>query len=460
MSLIILSAILGIILMLSALWLKNSKSIHILAIFAAVILMAASVYELSKASTGTQLHFNNMLAVNAFSLKLNCLISFGFMAYVFLFHRHITKVGLYDGEYFALLLFSMSGVYLLTMYQSMFTLFLGIEIMSIPLYILAGADKRSTKSNEASLKYFLMGAFSTGFLLMGITLLFGATGTFDVTMLSAKLGENGSVLAILGVLFLLVAFAFKASAAPFHVWSPDVYDGTPTTFTPFLASIAKVAVFAAFIKIFQGAFSQIQGTWSIAILGIIVLTLLIGNVTALYQQSAKRMLAYSSIAQAGFLLFAIYATNALSYKGILLYGVVYILSTLGIFGVLVYLKDYSYQGFRGLATQHPVMAFTATISLLSLAGIPLTGGFFAKYYMLNTAMQGGMPIAIVIFAVLMAAVSVVYYFRIIREMYFASPANNEELLNDTVPAYYKSILIVIAFAIILLGILPGIATAV
>jgi NADH-quinone oxidoreductase subunit N len=460
MSLIILSAILGVILMLSALWLKHSKSIHVLAIFASIILMSASIYELLNASQTTQLYFNNMIAINAFTLKLNCIISFGFMAYVFLFHKHVTQVGLYDGEYFALLFFSMCGIYLLTMYQSMFTLFLGIEIMSIPLYILAGSDKRSTKSNEASLKYFLMGAFSTGFLLMGITLIFGATGSFDITIISAKLSDSKSIMPLLGVLFLLVAFAFKASAAPFHIWSPDVYDGTPTAFTPYMASISKVAVFAAFIKIFQGSLASMQETWRIAIIAIIILTLLIGNITALYQQSAKRMLAYSSIAQAGFLLFAIYATNTLSYKGILLYGAVYILSTLGIFGVLIYLKDYTYQGFRGLATQQPVLAFTATISLLSLAGIPLTGGFFAKYYMLNTALLGGMPILVIIFAVLMAAVSVVYYFRIIREMYFTKSTSEMNLLYTEVPSYYKYILIVIAIAIILLGVLPGVATIV
>lgn len=399
--------------MLSAVFLKNASSKKALGVLAGIALMVLAVIDVMHSSNATQFHYNNMLLSNSYTAKLNAIIAFTSMLYLFLFSDDIGKVGLNDAEYFALLFFAICGIAIVVQFQNMLMLFLGIEIMSIPQYILAGSDKRNLKSNEASLKYFLMGAFSTGFLLMGITLIYGSTGTFDINKMTLLQTSTPGILPLLGLLFLVVALGFKASAAPFHVWTPDVYDGTPTAFTPFMASIAKVGVFVGFIHLFHSAFGSITHSWHNVIVAMIVLTLLIGNVTAVYQQSVKRMLAYSSIAQAGFLLFAIYATPAMAQKGILLYGTAYILATMSIFAVLIKLSDFTFDGFNGLAKQQPILAFAATIALFSLAGIPLTGGFFGKYAMLNGALQNHMPLWVIIFAVLMAAISVYYYFKVI-----------------------------------------------
>jgi NADH-quinone oxidoreductase subunit N len=458
MNIIITSAILGVLLMMASVFLKNAKGKRTLAIIAAVALLIMAIVDINCNTAVSQEHFNGMLATNSFTAKLNAIIAYCAMLYLFLFADEITKVGLNDAEYFALLFFGLCGVFILTSYQNMLMLFLGIEILSIPQYILAGADKRNLKSNEASLKYFLMGAFSTGFLLMGITLIYGATGTFNITAMTILQTNGASIIALLGILFLIVALGFKASAAPFHVWTPDVYDGTPTPFTPFMASIAKVAIFAAFIQLFHTAFIGMFTKWNIVIIALIIATLAIGNITAVFQQSVKRMLAYSSIAQAGFLLFAVYANPIVAQKGILIYGASYMIATMIIFAVLVKLKDYTYEGFNGLAKQQPTLAFAAAIALFSMAGIPLTGGFFGKYYMLSAAMQNGMPLWVLIFAVLMAAVSVYYYFKVIMAMYFKPSTENLMERNKIMDGPFKAMLLIAAIALITLGLVPSLAT--
>ncbi len=458
MNLIIITALLGVVLMLAGVFLKNTKSVQLLANVSLIIIMIISIYDYSLAKIEPTTFFNGMIVSNNYIAKLNIIIAFATLAYKFLFHESMAKVGMHQAEYFALILFTLCGIFLITGYNNLLMLFLGLEIMSIPQYILAGADKKNLKSNEASLKYFLMGSFSTGFLLMGIAMLYAACATFDIpTMAQAFINVPNLILAKIGIVFLIVAFGFKASAAPFHIWTPDVYDGTPTAFTPFMASIVKVGVFAAFIKLFHQGLASFSNTWSIPITVIICLTLLVGNITAVYQQSVKRMLAYSSIAQAGFMLFAVYAIGEMSDKGLLLYAATYTLATLGIFAVLIRLKDFTIDGFAGLAKEQPIAAFTATICLLSLAGIPLTGGFFAKYYMLQAAMQNGMHISLLIFAVLMAAVSVYYYFKVIRAMYFTGAKSNG-LMEQEIPNWYNALLIVIAIAIVFIGLVPLMAT--
>ena len=236
-------------------------------------------------------------------------------------------------------------------------LFLGIEIMSIPFYILTGSDKRNLKSNEASLKYFLMGAFSTGLMLMGIALIYGGNslGSFYINMLDLGTGQMPVMIAA-GLVLLLVAMAFKVSAAPFHFWAADVYDGAPTVFTSFMATIVKIAGFIAFIRLFQVSFGIIQQQWQMLIVVITAATLLIGNLTAVFQQSVKRMLAYSSIAHAGFMMFALFALNDTAREGLMLYALSYSVATIGMFAVLVKMNDYTIDGFNGLYKYQPVLA--------------------------------------------------------------------------------------------------------
>ncbi len=459
MSGIVVAAILGVVMMFVGLISKQSKVVRTVGVFCFAILVGTTFYDaynIAIANTFSgepQRFFNDMISVTARGSWFNFLISVCGFIYLLIFNKHIARVGKNDAEYFALMLFIMVGVFMLSTYNHLLILFIGIEVLSIPQYILAGSDKDNIKSNEASLKYFLMGAFSTGILLMGITLIYGAVGSFSIPEIAATFQGEVSALPMVGVMMMVVAFGFKVSAAPMHWWTADVYDGTPTAITPFMATIVKVGAFVGFINLFHSAFGQISQTWQLAIAIIICVTLLIGNVTAVYQQSVKRMLAYSSIAQAGFMLFAVFAINDMAESSIIYYAVSYTLASLGVFAVLIKLKDYTYDGFRGLGKSHPLYAGTATVCLLSLAGIPVTSGFFAKYFILTAAMQQGLWIGIIVFAVLMAAVSVYYYFRVIRAMYFQE---NDTPVEFETSAGEKFLLVFNAVLVVLLGLFPQI----
>jgi NADH-quinone oxidoreductase subunit N len=373
------------------------------------------------------------------------------LVYLILSARDMEKVGINYAEYLALIFFILCGITLTSSFKSLLILFLGIEIISIPLYILTGSDKKNLKSNEASLKYFLLGAFSTGLMLMGIALIYGAKGTFYTEGINHIVQGSSLSLQIAGMVLLLFSMSFKVSAAPFHFWTPDVYDGAPTVFTSFMATIVKAAVFIAFIRLFDEAFGELQSKWQLLIAIITVATLFIGNITAVFQQSVKRMLAYSSIAQAGFMMLSLYAMNTDAKEGLLLYVTAYSFATIGIFAVLIKMNDYTFNGFNGFAKQQPLLAATTTIFLLSLAGIPLTAGFLSKFYMLKAAMDAGKNLWLVIFAVMMAAVSVYYYFRVIQAMYFKE--GNTKTIEVTV--VFKWSLAVLAGLVILLGIFPN-----
>ncbi len=455
MNAIILSALWGVVMMFSGAFSKNKALIRYLAIAGVAILLAANLTDLSyPGSSIIHIDTRNMLTFGVFGLLINT-VSFAItLIYFLLSAKDIEDVGPNSGEYFALIFFVLCGVSLITSYNNLLMLFIGIEILSIPLYILTGSSKRNLKSNEASLKYFLMGAFSTGIMLLGIAFLYGASKTGSFFIDDIGIGKAPATpLFIVGLLLLTVSLSFKVSAAPFHFWTPDVYDGSPTVFTSFMATVVKGAAFIAFIRLFADSFIEAQSKWELIIAIITAATLFIGNITAVFQQSVKRMLAYSSIAQVGFMLFAILGVGlrgSIAQEGILLYITAYSLATIGIFAILTKLKDHSFDGFNGLAKQQPLLAGVNTVFLLSLAGIPLTAGFFAKYYMLSIALQTGKFFWLVIFAVLCAAVSVYYYFRIIQAMYF----KDGEPQEITVSTGFKSLLVIVAIAIILLGIFP------
>ena len=457
MNAIILSALLGVVMMFSSILTENRTVIRNIAIAGLLILLIGNLL-----NTYTIYSFNiethNMLRFDKFGLFFNSIAITSTLLYAFLSGSDVVKVGNYPAESFALIFFTLCGIAILSSYNTLLMLFLGIEIMSIPLYILTGSDKKNLKSNEASLKYFLMGCFSTGILLMGITLLYGASGNFNiesvhVTSNSVATSYNYGILAPLGLLLIFISLSFKVSAAPFHFWTPDVYDGAPSVFTSFMATIVKAAGFIAFIKLFSIRMADLGPSSSIILPTIIIATLLVGNITAVFQQSVKRMLAYSSIAQAGFMLFALYGNNDLSSEGILLYSAAYSIATIGIFAILIKMKDYTFDGYNGLAKKQPLVAAANTVFLLSLAGIPLTAGFFAKYYMLASALKsnGHAVLWLVIVAVLFAAVSVYYYFRVIQAMYFKEGEAETGEINTT----FKAGLVVMAVLIILIGINPS-----
>lgn len=452
MNAIIFSALWGIVMMFSGIVTDNKSTIRITAIVGLILLLVVNWLDM----TGLHLFAvdtHKMLFFDTFGLLANCICFGSTLLYFLLSGRDLEKVGVNVAEYFALIFFVLCGVGLVTTFNTLLMLFIGIEIISIPLYILTGSDKRNLKSNEASLKYFLMGAFSTGLMLLGIAFLYGAstTGTFFIDDLGVGKAAL-SPLFISGLLFLLVSMGFKVSAAPFHFWTPDVYDGAPTVFTSFMATIVKAAIFIGFIRLFDEAFGDSQPRWQLFVAILAAATLFIGNLTAVFQQSVKRMLAYSSIAQAGFMLLALLSLNGIAKQGIILYAAAYCLATIGIFAILIKMKDYTFEGFNGLAKHHPVLAATCTIFLLSLSGIPLTAGFFAKYYMLSAVIATGKFLWLVIFAVLCAAVSVYYYFRVIQAMYFKE---GDAQVLDQGPVF-RGLLVIVAALILLLGVFPDV----
>jgi NADH-quinone oxidoreductase subunit N len=389
-----------------------------------------------------------MLQFDAYALLLNAVLLASLLIYLLLSGSAMERIGNNLSDYLALLFFIGAGMMMVTAFESLLILFLGIEIITIPLYILTGSDKKNLKSNEASLKYFLLGAFSSGILLMGITLVYGARGSFALSGVADTIRMSSSLM-IAGMLLLMIAMAFKVSAAPFHFWTPDVYDGAPTVFTSFMATVVKVAVFAAFIRLFDRSFALQFNAWQGWVAVLAALTLFIGNITAVFQQSVKRMLSYSSIAQAGFMLLAVFAMNTMAKEGLLLYAASYSLATIGIFAVLSRMKDYSFEAFNGMASRYPWVAAALAIFFLSLAGIPLTGGFMAKFYMIKAAL--GQSLWLALFALLMAAVSIYYYFRVIQAMYFKPVAQSDPLAFDN---GFTGMLLGVAVLVIVLGVFP------
>jgi len=461
MNAIIFSAILGVVMMFCSAFVTNRSSYKYVAAIGLALLLMVNLLD-SNGLTIFLIDTKGMLSFSKVGLLFNSICIGATLIYVLLSSKEIEKVDNYTAEYFALIFFVLCGISILTSFNNLLMLFLGVEIMSIPLYILTGSDKKNLKSNEAALKYFLMGAFSTGIMLLGIAFIYGATGTFAIDGNSRPLSMGTpflSILEVAGCILMLISMSFKVSAAPFHFWTPDVYDGAPSVFTSFMATVVKVAGFFAFIKFFEGRIVStsmavnvnVGVNWKMLFAIIIIATLFVGNITAVFQQSVKRMLAYSSIAQAGFMLFALFSFNDYAKEGIVLYAASYSLATIGIFAILIKMKDYTFEGYNGLAKHSPIVAFVNTVCLLSLAGIPLTAGFFAKYFMLASVVKLGYAwLAIV--GVLFAAVSVYYYFKVIAAMYFKTSEENPMI---EVPAKsFQAGLLVLSIIIILLGIMP------
>ena len=458
MNAIIFTAIWGVVMMLGGAFIKNKSTPKYLAIFGLAVILVLNCVEMNRGMPLFNVDVKGMFDFKNFNLTFINVAFACTLLYFFLNGRDIEKVGEHVSEYFALIFFILCGVTLISTYNSLLMLFIGIEIVSIPLYILTGSDKRNLKSNEAALKYFLMGAFSTGIMLLGIAFLYGGgdLGSFDIHLIISGNAHLSPLIAA-GLVLLLISMSFKVSAAPFHFWTPDVYDGAPTVFTSFMATIVKAAAFFAFVRLFENAFGSVHSQWQTLIVILIAATLLIGNLTAVFQQSVKRMLAYSSVAQAGFMLFSLFALSKMAYEGLVLYAAAYSLASIGIFAILVKMKDYTIDGFNGLGKQQPLLAVTATVFLLSLTGIPLTAGFQSKFYMLMAAVQTGHHIWLVIFAVLCAAISAYYYFRIVQAMFFKQISDDLILTEDVTPAF-KILLVITAVLIIVLGLFPELIT--
>jgi NADH-quinone oxidoreductase subunit N len=316
----------------------------------------------------------------------------------------------------------------------MIMIFLGIEIVSICLYVLAGIKRDDSASNEAALKYFLLGAFATGFLLYGMTLVYGSTGStnlFKIAEFVRTDGAQSNPLLLMGIVLLIIGFGFKVAAVPFHMWAPDVYQGSPTPVTAFMAVGPKAAAFAAFFRVFSEAIPEMAPSWEMLLCVVAVLSMFVGNLGAITQTNIKRMLAFSSISHAGYLLVAVISKSSLAGSGLLFYMLSYAFTTFGAFGIIILLgrkgeENLEIENYSGLAYKHPLLALSMTVFLLSLGGLPPFAGFVAKFYIFSAAIEEGF-VTLVIIAVLNSAISFYYYLKVVVFMYMKEPAGDFQI---------------------------------
>lgn len=447
---------LGLLAMLAEIF--KVKKIILPVTLVGILLALASNY-LEWQTTYSIAYFDNMISFDrpalAFSAIILCTVFFWFIMANDYFNED-TNVA----DHYSLVLFAVVGALMLTSFKNMTTLFLGVEIMSIPLYVLAASKKGDIKSNEAGFKYLIMGSFASAVLLFGIALIYGATGSFDISEISTYLSVNaGNVPKFfhVGVIFMLMAFCFKVSAAPFHFWAPDVYEGSPTLITALMSTVVKTAAFAAIFKLFLLAFADSSAVWSSVLAMIIALSLIISNFTAATQSSVKRMLAYSSISHAAFMLMVVLANvrSNSSLDALIYYSLAYCGASIIAFGALHVITsnggDESFNAFNGLSKRQPLLAFFMALAMLSLAGIPVTAGFFGKYFVF-TNMIGTPYKWLLILAVLTSGVGVYYYMKVIIAMYFKN-AENDSQVEIKLPI--KMTIIVAGIVTLLVGIAPG-----
>jgi len=363
------------------------------------------------------------------------------------------------GEYYSLLLFAVFGMMVMVSSNSFVTIFIGLEVMSLSIYILCGLLKGSLRAIESSLKYFLLGSFGTAFFLYGIALIYASAGTIDIQAVRAvAIGKQlgGSAIFLTGMALLIVGFGFKIASVPFHMWTPDVYEGAPTSVTVFMATGVKAAAFGAFLRVFYTAFYPLITEWSPVLWFMAVLTMCVGNITALLQNNMKRLLAYSSIAHAGYILIAFVTGDRLLSSSVLYYLLAYTFTNLGAFTVVILLgrkgeEHEDIDSYAGLAARHPFIALCMTIFLLSLTGIPPLAGFAGKFYLFSDAIKGQYYWLAVI-GMLNSAVAAYYYLRVLMYMYFKEPIKDLGKV-DMSPAYVVVMLVSVG-ALLYLGIFP------
>ncbi|HYC58483.1 MAG TPA: NADH-quinone oxidoreductase subunit N [Thermoanaerobaculia bacterium] len=386
---------------------------------------AASIFACSYAvaSVDQTRGFASMFALDGFSIFFKLLFIATIAMVTLLSDGYLRRSPYAAWEYYSLLAFALCGMMFMASGVNLATIYVGLELMSLSSYILAGYFKNEQKSTEAAMKYFILGAASSAILLYGISLVYGVTGSLNLLAISQAMSTLVTNDALMfGIMLLGAGLCFKIAAAPFHVWTPDVYEGAPTPITAFLSTASKAAAFAIFARIFYVALHHFRVDWQTVLATIAALSMIIGNLAAITQDNVKRMLAYSSIGHAGYVLLGILSVSEMGLRGVLVYAVVYVFATLGIWATVLMLERHEYAGervedFAGLHRRAPFAAFAMIVFLLSLGGIPPTSGFIGKYFLFYAAVGAGYGwLAIV--AVLMSAVSMFYYLRIVTAMYF------------------------------------------
>ncbi|PLX96436.1 MAG: NADH-quinone oxidoreductase subunit N [Desulfuromonas sp.] len=407
-----------------------------------------------------QFGFAGHVALDNFATFFTITFLFAAGLTVLMSDDYLQREGYPVGEFYPLILFTTAGAMWMASGTDLMTIFLGLEVLSVSLYVLAGLFRGQVRSNEAGLKYFLLGAFSTGFLLYGVALLYGMTGTTNLADIGQVINSNKDLLSnpmlIAGMILLSTGFLFKIAAAPFHMWTPDVYEGAPTPVTAFMSAGPKAAAFAAFMRICMLTFTSLQAEMTSLLWILAVLTMIVGNIIAIQQTNIKRILAFSSIAHAGYALVGMVAANAIGLSGILFYMLGYTFMNLGAFAVLVLAgkkgeENLTLEGFSGFGYKRPWLAVAMCIFLFSLMGIPPTAGFAGKFYIFAGAVKGGY-LWLAVIGVLNSAVSLYYYLRIMVYMYFKTPEEEYDWVKLNTGALISIIISLVG--VFYLGLIP------
>ena len=443
---------LALLILLSELVIKRKETIA----FLSIVSVAIVTYLLAGSAGIT---FNGMFIADGYSLFFKLIFMLNVVLTVLISVKYIAIEKVNFGEYYSLILFSTLGMMLMASAGDLITLYLGLELMALSTYVLAGFLRHDVKSNEAAMKYFLLGSFASAFLLYGISMIYGLTGTTDLHAISSYIsqkGLSGNPVLTLSMIMFAVAFSFKIAAVPFHMWAPDVYEGAPTSITAFMSVGPKAAGFAVLGRVFMTAFGEARIEWTGILIPIAILTMAVGNIAAISQTNIKRMLAYSSIAHAGYVLLGIIAGTSEGMASVLNYLFIYAFMNIGAFAVVIMLRSDGFKGdnisdYEGLAKTHPLAAALMLVFMFSLTGIPPTAGFMGKFYLFMSAVSAGYT-WLAVTAVIFSAISAYFYLRIVMYMYMKEPKTEVQLSVSPGVALALTITVI---AVLVIGVFPS-----
>jgi NADH-quinone oxidoreductase subunit N len=436
----------------------GTRMVSLLAV-ASLAVTAVLVLLVGSPTAGAVTILGQMLVIDQMAVFIKLLVLSASAVSILMAAGYLERSGYGGGEFCSLVLYATVGMFVMVSGANLASMYVGLELMALSVYVLVGYFKLEVKSNEGAVKYFVLGALSSGILLYGISLVYGTTGTLDLLAIHEQLAsvpENNLAL-LLGIVLVAFGMLFKVAAVPFHVWTPDAYEGAPTPVTAFMSVAPKAAAFAMFLRLFAGAFAPEVDYWRVVLWVASAATMIYGNIAALTQDNVKRMLAYSSIAHGGYALMGLVAANAIGTWSVLLYMLVYAFMNLGAFGFVILLESRGYTGetitdYAGLAKSHPGAALLMLWFMLALAGIPPTAGFMGKLYLFAAAVNGGY-VWLAVIAVVMSAVSLYYYFRIVVQMYLRDEeeARPAEMYRDR---WVEAMIAVCAVVTLVIGVYP------
>ncbi|RMH61619.1 MAG: NADH-quinone oxidoreductase subunit N [Zetaproteobacteria bacterium] len=449
-------AVLAMALLLIDVFIPRDKK-SITAWLSVAVVVIALLATLGQSGPERLLAFYGMFVLDPFASFAKLLIYGGTLFGIILSMEYMKREQ-HVGEYYVLMLFSMLGMMLMVSGNNFITVYLGLELMALCVYVLVGYQRSLLRSSEAALKYFILGSLSSGMLLYGVTFLYGITGSFDFKAIGGVLAHaehTDHAALLLALVFVLAGLAFKVSMAPFHMWTPDAYEGAPTPVTAFMSVAPKVAGLVVFARILIDALPSVQSEYTEVLTWMAVLTMAVGNLAAIAQRNIKRMLAYSTIGHVGFVMLGMIAANGEGYAGMMVYLSVYLFMTMGVFAVIILMRREGIQGellddFAGLSKARPGYALAMGLLLFSMAGIPFLGGFWAKYAVFIAAVKAG-HVYLVVFALMMSAIAAFYYIRVVKYIYF-DEARVAFDFNDTPPM--QATVVAMTVLVVVLGLYP------